>query len=262
VGVVKSSYESGWDSVDQDTPSILTNDVYRNSFPNNQVWLYYAGFASGEWATGLLIEPDVNYAFNDGLTKNWLRNEAQGPGSNPTGGNPTKNISVVENGRLSLKLPDTLSNEYMNYSITINNETRATVGVWMRRTTGNIGDYDIIASETDKTLFSFGLGSNGRFHYWNGAFVDTPISYSPNTWYFVTASFDTATDKYNFVVYNTSFSEILRINNISFGNTGNYVDHYSLYTSDEFVADGFADAFRVYSFTEAVKYNFGLGEEI
>ena len=57
--------ESGkWDSHDQDTPFVLTDDIYRNSFnaSNNELWAYYAGENGGVWKTGLTIETDIEAA--------------------------------------------------------------------------------------------------------------------------------------------------------------------------------------------------------
>jgi predicted GH43/DUF377 family glycosyl hydrolase len=50
----------GFDYHDQDTPCVITNDIYRNSFPNDEFWLYYAGESFNVWSTGLIIEDDLN----------------------------------------------------------------------------------------------------------------------------------------------------------------------------------------------------------
>jgi len=62
LGVIKKPSASGWDSSDQDTPVILTDDIFRDTFTaaGGKLWLYYAGDAGpfpdgNNWSTGLLI---------------------------------------------------------------------------------------------------------------------------------------------------------------------------------------------------------------
>lgn len=50
----------GFDYHDQDTPCVITKDIYRSSFPNDEFWLYYAGESFNVWSTGLIIEDDLN----------------------------------------------------------------------------------------------------------------------------------------------------------------------------------------------------------
>ena len=84
VKVVKTCSVSGWDSHDQDTPCVLTNDIYRDSFPDNELWTYYAGESGGIWKTGLLIETDIDAALAKTLEKwtketgNWITENYDG----------------------------------------------------------------------------------------------------------------------------------------------------------------------------------------
>lgn len=58
LGTVKKPGASGWDAKDQDTPVILTDDIFRNTFvaSGGKLWLYYAGNETADvWYTGLLI---------------------------------------------------------------------------------------------------------------------------------------------------------------------------------------------------------------
>ena len=66
LGVVKKPGASGWDSADQDTPCILTDDIFRNTFEAaaGKLWLYYSGDAGpapngNKWGEGLLIADDI-----------------------------------------------------------------------------------------------------------------------------------------------------------------------------------------------------------
>lgn len=42
-----------WDDQHLDTPSVLTNDIYRNSFPDDNIWMYYSGYSGSSWTEGL-----------------------------------------------------------------------------------------------------------------------------------------------------------------------------------------------------------------
>lgn len=71
-----------WDSLDTDTPCILTDDIYRDSFSdsNNGLWAYYAGRpTAATWRTGLRIETDIDAALStDPLGQNWTLNAVAG----------------------------------------------------------------------------------------------------------------------------------------------------------------------------------------
>ena len=56
----------GVDAKDNDTPYILTSDIERSIFPNDELRVYYAGDpGSGNWFECLLIEPDIAEALSD-----------------------------------------------------------------------------------------------------------------------------------------------------------------------------------------------------
>lgn len=58
LGTVKKCSASGWDSADQDTPCILTDTIFRDTFDaaGGKLWLYYSGDAGSDvWSEGLLI---------------------------------------------------------------------------------------------------------------------------------------------------------------------------------------------------------------
>lgn len=52
-----------WDDYDLDTPFLLTLDISRSIFYNNQFWLYYSGEGGdGHWKEGLIIESNLDRA--------------------------------------------------------------------------------------------------------------------------------------------------------------------------------------------------------
>jgi hypothetical protein len=57
LGVIKEVSYNGWDSVDIDTPFILTDNIYRNSFSasSGELWMYYSGQGGAAWEQGLAI---------------------------------------------------------------------------------------------------------------------------------------------------------------------------------------------------------------
>jgi hypothetical protein len=46
---------SAWDSRSQDTACVLTDDITRSTFPDDQFYTYYSGEYAGVWKTGLAI---------------------------------------------------------------------------------------------------------------------------------------------------------------------------------------------------------------
>lgn len=59
LGIIKKySASGGWDDHDLDTPCILTDDIYRDTFvaSNGELWMYYAGEPGDDtWKVGLTI---------------------------------------------------------------------------------------------------------------------------------------------------------------------------------------------------------------
>lgn len=66
VGVAFGTSHTGWDSHDQDTPCVLTDDIERDTFSasSNELWTYYAGENAGVWKTGMTIMSDIDEALN------------------------------------------------------------------------------------------------------------------------------------------------------------------------------------------------------
>lgn len=52
IASIKQTTDTGWDSVDIDTPALLTDTIFRDSFPNNELWVVYAGYNTS-WAEGV-----------------------------------------------------------------------------------------------------------------------------------------------------------------------------------------------------------------
>jgi len=59
LGVVITGGETGdWDQGYLDTPTVLTNDIYRDTYPDENIWMYYTGRSvvpTAAWRTGLAI---------------------------------------------------------------------------------------------------------------------------------------------------------------------------------------------------------------
>ena len=117
----------------------------------------------------------------------------------------------------------------------------------MRRDNSSTGDFDLYARSGTTIAAVGGLGRNGRFHYWTtgGVFVNTAVGWSTNTWYLVTLVYNANTDRYDFVVYDQTLNEIVRQNNIAFGNLVPTINVSLLNTSGTFVGNGFGDDFRL-----------------
>ena len=106
------------------------------------------------------------------------------------------------------------------------------------------GSYDFYIYGDDQAELAIvaGFGGSGQFHYWNGGFVDTDVSYEADTWYRVEIAFDTAADTYDFRVFDTSGVEIVRVEEIDFGNAvSDGVDQVKLRTSVTYSGKAYAD---------------------
>ncbi|MBP9056353.1 MAG: DUF2341 domain-containing protein, partial [Saprospiraceae bacterium] len=230
----------GVDAKDNDTPFILTSDIERSIFPNNELRVYYAGDpGSGNWFECLLIEPDIADALSDAPLPSAVGNLTW---------TPTGTVAVVNNparqGIQSVRLTNTSS-----LSGTFTQLSQGVVGAWMRRSTTNLtNDFDIYLYDVTNTLNCVaGLGRDGFFHHWSGGFTSTGVSYSMDTWYFVTIEFNCTTNFYNFVVYSESMQEVIRRNGLSFGNIANStaINKGMLYTGSGYTGTAIADGFRI-----------------
>jgi hypothetical protein len=228
-----------WDYEDNDTPCVLTLDIERSQFPNNQLWCYVAGEGGGDmWKVGLLVETDIDAALADSPL----------PGDNYTwaaSGDVTVVDTPVRHSARSARLRDASSGGSISLTATFVGREKGRVGTWMRRTSTTAGDCDIYLYSASTLTAVAGLGRNGDFHWWNGAFQPTGVTWAVNAWYLVTLEYNTATDRYNFSVYNESLAEIVRVNNIAFGNASGSLDKAMFYTSSGYVGDLFVDDFRV-----------------
>ena len=202
------------DAKDNDTPYILTTDIERSIFPNDELRVYYAGDpGSGNWFECLLIEPDIAEALSDAPLPAAVGNLSWTPSGTVAVVN-----TPVRQGTQSLRITNT-----GNLSGSFTQLSQGVIGAWMRRSTTNlINDFDIYLYDVTNTLNCVaGLGRDGFFHHYSGTFTSTGIAYSLDTWYLVTIEFNCTTNLYNFVVYNESMQEVVRRNALSFANIGN-----------------------------------------
>lgn len=255
----------GVDAKDNDTPFVLTLDIERSIFPNNELRVYYGadpGTGGWAWSECLLIEPDIAEA---------LSNKSLPTNGNLSWTSHTSNntlIAVVNNpirsGTQSVKFTDNNTNGSVSLTGTFAQLTQGVVGSWMQRSSNNLAnDFDIYLYDTNNILRCVaGLGRDGYFHYWTGSFTSTAVPYSLNTWYLVTLVFNSTNNNYDFVVYNESMQEIVRVNNIAFGNSGNStaINRGMLYCGGTFEGNAFADDFRVLKHVSA-EPDITIGEE-
>ena len=156
--------DGAWDDHDGDTPCILTLDIQRTKFYNNQIWCYYSSEEGNDlWKEGLMIEPNIATALTDkplpNLGFSW---------------SISGDITVVNNpvhlGQRSVRQRDpsaTLSTQLSRTFLPMN---AGRVSAWMRRTSTSAGDYDIYLYGSAALACVAGLGRDGDFHYWNGSF--------------------------------------------------------------------------------------------
>lgn len=233
----------GVDAKDNDTPFVLTLDVERSIFPNDELRVYYAadpGTGSWTWSECLLIEPDIAEALSDA--------------SLPSAGNLTwsgTSAVAVVNNPVRLETQSVRFTNSSSLSGTFAQLTQGVVGAWMRRSSTNLtNDFDIYLYDISSSLNCVaGLGRDGFFHHWSGSFTSTGVSYSLDTWYLVTLEFNCTTNLYNFVVYSESMQEVVRVNNVAFGNTSSStaINRGMLYCGSSFLGNAYADDYRVYN---------------
>ena len=253
-GIVMIGGPTGaWDYGDMDTPWIVPF--------NNIMHMYYAACGSCWSQTGLAVINDIplaltnayppgNYINTDRSASaslqimppvNWQKSlvgyqEVNGQSFDVTLDPSVSGRAIVlkdTNATLPLEL-------FKNYS----SMQTGVISAWMRTGISGSGDYDLYASgDSQATLaLAAGLGGNGYFHYWNGSFIDTTTSYSANTWYLVQVEFDTVADQYDFAVYDNSYNQILRVDDIAFGaaiSAG--LDQVKFRTSDSFNGSAYLD---------------------
>jgi len=239
LGVAINYGPTDWDDHDQDTPAVLTDTINRDTFTasNGELWAYYSGEGgSGSWQTGVCTEENIAEAIA-GVEASFLNWSISG--------DVTVVDSPVRQGSRSVRQRDTSASASVTLTGSFSEQESGVVGAWMRRSSTSSGDYDIYLYGGATLSCVAGLGRNGDFHYWNGSFQPTAVSWSPDTWYLVTLAFDATTDLYDFVVYDESMTEVVRVEGISFGNAASFIDSAMLYTSSGFLEDGHADDFRI-----------------
>ena len=231
-----------WDSHDSDTPLVLTLDIERTRFYNDELWCYYAGEGGTDhWKMGLLIETDIAAALAPvaappPATITWA----------PTG-DVTRVDTPVRQGEAAMRLGDASASVSTQLAGSFDPRATGVVEAWLRRDNTTVGDFDLYLYGSGGAPLAIvaGLGRNGDFHYWNGAFQPTGVAWSVDAWYLVSVAFDAAAGRYDFLVHNEEMQEILRIEDVAFGNPAPTLGRAMAYTSSGFVGQGFVDDVRV-----------------
>ncbi|MHC5076823.1 MAG: DUF2341 domain-containing protein, partial [Planctomycetota bacterium] len=222
-GIVMAGNPTGWEDEDMDTPwAVLFDD---------KLHLYYAACGSCWSQTGVAIIDDVPLALAQAYPPgNYINVNRDASASlrimPPVGWDKSipgyleinsQNFEIALDPAVSgraVLISDGNSVDALELSKVIESKDKAVVSAWMRRDSNSIGDYDLhLYGDSQSNLAAVaGLGGNGYFHYWDTTFVDTAMTYSPDTWYLVEVEFDTITDSFNFGVYDTNFTELLTVN--------------------------------------------------
>ncbi len=233
-----------WDSHDNDTPLVLTLDIERTQFYNDELWCYYAAEGGTDhWKMGLLMETDIAVA---------LSTVAPPPPATITwtpGGDVTRVDTPVRQGEGAMRLGDASASTATQLAGNFGARSSGVVEAWLRRDNTTVGDFDLYLYGTGGAPLAIvaGLGRNGDFHYWSGAFQPTGVTWSADAWYLVSVAFDAAAGRYDFLVHDAALQEIVRVENIAFGNAAPTLDRAMAYTSSGFVGQGFVDDVRVRS---------------
>ena len=240
IRIVRTVGEEGeWDDHDGDTPFVFTLDVERTQFYNDELWCYYSSEGGADmWKEGLFIEHDLAAALApaplpaDGLE--WVtagyvyvidspvrygnRSVCQFDDSDVTATQMKGFFSAMESGRVS---------------------------AWMSRASSAVGDYDIYLYGASSLACVAGLGRDGDFHYWDGSFYPTGVTWSVDTWYLVTMYFDATAGLFDFSVHDESMMELVRVEDIAFGHASPAIDQAMLYTSSGYTGYAYMDEFRL-----------------
>ncbi|MFO7610309.1 MAG: DUF2341 domain-containing protein [Candidatus Krumholzibacteriia bacterium] len=237
-----------WDSHDSDTPLVLTLDIERTQFYNDELWCYYAGEGGTDhWKVGLHLEPDIAAA---------LAPVAPPPASAitwATVGDVTRVGDPVRQGGGAMLLADASPSGAVQLAGSFAARQAGVAEAWLRRDNTTAGDFDLyLYGNGGATLAAVaGLGRNGDFHYWNGSFQPTGVAWSVGAWYLVGLAFDAATGTYDFTVRDEAQAEIVRVEGVSFGNAAASLGRVMAYTSSGFVGAGLVDDARVRSWCGA-----------
>jgi len=239
VRVAHAIGETGWDDTDNDTPCVLTLDIERSVFYNDQLWTYYSAEGGAYlFKEGLLIEPDIDAALTDAPPPedafSWTAN-----------GDVTVTDGPVFNGSRAVWQHDASGSATTQLIGSFDPMESGATGAWMRRSGATYGNYNLYLYGGASLAAVAGIGRDGDFDYWDGSFQNTGVPWSPDIWYFVDLAFDAAAGTYDFSVHDTGLSEIVRVEGIAFGNPADSIDRAMAYTSSAFLEEGHLDDFRV-----------------
>ncbi len=236
-----------WNYQDQDTPFILTDNIYRNSFnvTNNQLWMYYAGAPTNQpstWYTGLTIEPEItsavvpvkekpvwNYGYHDFLIV----------------------ATQTHNGAIGKAAYLPAASEIQTFC-DINRTRNSTVQMWMKLTnTGNM-NFSLELGDSDNDLIAgigYGMSHFSYYDLYLNNFRESNTSFQCNQWYLM--SVELHEDHYNAVVYDTNYHVVFRMDELPLSSTVSRVMiRAEAFDGHSFV--GFIDDFKVMGNAEGI----------
>jgi hypothetical protein len=255
IRVVRTVGDEGeWDDHDGDTPFVFTLDIERTQFYNDELWCYYSSEGGTDmWKEGLFIETDIAAALapapypEAGLS--WV-----------TDGDVSVVGDPVRSGERAIRHTDTSVSAATRLKGSFGGIEKGRVSAWMNRASSSVGDYDIYLYGGASLGCVAGLGRDGDFHYWNGSFQPTGVTWSLDTWYHVTLYFDAAAGTYGFAVRDETMTELVRVEEIAFGNAAAAIDEAMFYTSSGYTGNAYLDEFQLSGWC-GEEFTVTLGEE-
>ncbi|MDD3642196.1 MAG: DUF2341 domain-containing protein [Candidatus Krumholzibacteria bacterium] len=231
--------EGEWDDHDGDTPYVFTLDIERTRFFNDELWCYYSSEGGGDyWKEGLFIEHDIADALSPAAlpekTIEWQ-----------TAGEIVVTDAPVRSGARAVRQNDTSEAAATQLRGFFDAMQAGRVSAWMRRSSISAGDYDIYLYGGTSLGCVAGLGREGDFHYWDGAFHPTGVAWAVDTWYLVTILYDAVDGLYDFTARDEAMNEIVRVEDIAFGNAAYSIDQAMIYTSALYTGEAWVDDFRL-----------------
>jgi predicted GH43/DUF377 family glycosyl hydrolase len=231
-----------WDSHDSDTPLVLTLDIERTQFYNDELWCFYAGEGGANlWKVGLHREADIAAALApvappDPASLTWT-----------ISGDVATVTDPVRQGARAMHHNDTSASASTTLTGAFTARAGGVVEAWLRRDNTTGGDHDLYLYGNGGATLSVvaGLGRDGDFHYWNGSFQASGVTWAVDTWYLVGLAFDATATTYDFTVRDESLAEIFRVDGVAFGNLAPFLDRVMVYTSSGFVGGATVDDVRV-----------------
>jgi len=202
------------------------------------IHLYYGNAAAAAAGSGT-----TTFEFYDGF-------EGLAAGAPPGGsgtftwtysGGITAVASPVRQGARSLQQPGPTQQLSTSFAAL----SQGVVGAWLRRAVAGPGDHDLYLYTNGTLVATIGLGGSGRLHYWDGTFHDTAVTWAPNTWYLVTATFDATLRRFDFAVVDATGALLVRIPGIAFAGGSGGLTALLAYTSSAFSSTAFLDDIRL-----------------